>query len=370
MALFDQISLDDWLFTEETTAFDNGQDQALLIAANRLPSSILSASPPCHHSNNLQDFLTPLQTPTFAPNSDKSQLSVGARLYLQSLTSGRPDDLQHTSFINQFKLSTPWISSSSYISPVIRTSTFQTPEQPTSSSLQETSTSKAKDSSFLDLIRATQPSTANPSPERPLAKILRFSASSTNIPSLLSPCKLLTPPATKGKENHVISDFVSNSTDTHVTPTRPSLLGIANLSPLTPLTPASVGRSSDDIVPIANKQTKRTFMDLESPSPFSRMKRPCRMLRSSGLNPTDDDCNSQLMQRSVRVPLVQSPCPTNIKPTYSNRPIFTCGKIEISTDFPLFYRRFPTSSFFQTLPSECFSRDAPSFTTSTLIIAP
>ena len=369
MALSDPISLNEWLFTQETTAFDNGPspDPALLIAANSLPSSISSTSPLCHNSKNLKDFLTPLQTPTFSPNSDKSQLSVGARLYLPSLTSGRPDDLQHTPFINQFKLSTPWISSSSYISPVIRTSTFQTPEQPTPSSLQESSTSKTKDSSFLDLIRATRPSTANSSPERPLAEIIQFPTSSTNIQPLLSPCKLLTPPATNGKENAVICDFVSDSTDIPVTPTRPSLFSIAALSPLTPLTPAS---PSDNIFPIATKQTKRTFMELESPSPFPRSKRPCRKLRSSGLNSTDDICDGHLPQRSDRVPLVQSPYLTNVKSTYSNRPIFNCGKIEISTDFPLFYRRFPAPSFFQTLSSECFSRDAPSFTTSILIIVP
>lgn len=145
---------------------------------------------------------------------------------------------------------------------------------------------KQTNQSFLERLLASAPSPASTrsSPERPLAQLC---LKSTQTPS-------------------------RNSAD------------IFALSPLTPLTPATSTH--------VNLKRRLALQDqLTSPTPLPRNKR----LRHSYPNLTPLSPAAS----------VSSP---SILPTFTARTFPNVESLHVSPLFPLFYRRFPTSSFFQT----------------------
>ena len=107
-----------------------------------------------------------------------------------------------------------------------------------------------------------------------------------------------------------------------------------NLSPLTPLSPCS---SLDGSSNLAN--SKRRPMEIgdrfSSPSPVPRKKRRCcRLNYAESSSPPPNAVSNPLMDAMPGGP---GPCYT----------IRSFHDIEVSLNFPLFYRRYPLSSYFQ-----------------------
>ena len=180
---------------------------------------------------------------------------------------------------------------------------------------------------------------------------------------LLSPCKLV--PSTSNNisvDNRAVLDIPASPPDVSgsftVAPL-PLVKAIAEqdiVSPLTPLTPLS---SSPGLSPPTPPpplkiviKLKRRSMDEFPTTPPRRSKRSRRTILVDKLSPiTDQSSSSPLTELSPEFN------PTN--PQNHRRPVYTNRKlpptIEISANYPLFYRRFPASRHFQMDDSEYIS---------------
>ncbi|KAJ7902664.1 hypothetical protein B0H14DRAFT_2667107 [Mycena olivaceomarginata] len=219
-----------------------------------------------------------------------------------------------TPFGKSFELSDDWIPSGSYVSPIIRAS--RTKQQPLKLFSSPTM-------SFMDRLKATSSPSGASVPPRHAKHHARSSS------PLLSPYRLTLPlRASVKKENRTLAqvrapfliDLFSSSPLTAspisrrslslkallLSPQRP-VNSLFPLSPLTPLTPKSPPA-------IDGKSKKRRLSPSISESPTSRAKRT--------------------RYNTPRVPPRTLP-----------------ASVVVSPDFPLFYRRFPASSYFQTADS-------------------
>ncbi|KAJ6510387.1 hypothetical protein C8R45DRAFT_387482 [Mycena sanguinolenta] len=243
-----------------------------------------------------------------------------------------------TPFGKGFELSDDWIPSGSYISPVIRASSHAKAKQPPLKLFHRPAIS------FVDRLKAS----SSPSTVPPLAK---HNTSSSSI--LLSPCKLTAVSARK--ENHpsfqpqhipadlfsMVSSPLTSSPLSRFHPKfqaesispRRQAHSLFPLSPLTPLTPSPQKSTSRDIresMPPA-KPKKRPLSVSISESPTTRAKRP-------RYNPRPE--NSTAGKRTQ----------AGTAPIWSSRTL--PPRFVVSSDFPLFYRRFPASAYFQAVESE------------------
>ncbi|KAF8170679.1 hypothetical protein K438DRAFT_1684352 [Mycena galopus ATCC 62051] len=254
-----------------------------------------------------------------------------------------------TPFGKSFELSDDWIPSGSYISPVIRASQTKQPAL-------KLFTSPAI--SFMDRLKASSsPPSAAGVPPRHAKHTARSS------PPLLSPCRL-TVRASAKKENlspvqsrapfpvdlfpsSPLTSFASSPISRRpipkfkpflISPQRPvkSLFPVSPMSPLTPSPHKSTPLSSKKNIPPAldAKPKKRRLSLSLSESPMTRAKR----VRYNNLR-----------QESARTPVL--PVSRSAAPILSSRRTLPPTPFVVSLDFPLFYRRFPASSYFQTAES-------------------
>ncbi|RDB22399.1 hypothetical protein Hypma_010504 [Hypsizygus marmoreus] len=348
----------------------NIQDPCAATSSPSYPSSVLSAvSPDRSLSTPLKPNgypalpLIPIFTPDDKPDAPSSPES---HFNLSPLTFRPIDDLQSTPFGDIYQLSMPWISSDSYISPVVRASSFGTPskddskEAPERTNRRVSSARKKKNTPFLERLRATVPSPASSSPDRPLAEVLRMRVDA--LPPLLSPIKTSIPRnmdenATRYSEHIALQHDGHDYADV-VTPERRTT-DIMALSPLTPLTPGLPSVLPPRIPakkgPGANRP-KRKLAYQDSFSPLPQLKKTRRGLRSSTLEmysyKSSPDVLDTPTSSSVSAPsLPASPLAFTV-PIFTTRTFPASRPIEISPDYPLFYRRFPVSSYFQATPSE------------------
>ena len=176
-----------------------------------------------------------------------------------------------------------------------------------------------------------------------------------SVPLLLSPCKLVLSPFVAPQ---TVADFPlslelptvgQDSEQTNfLTPPR-ATLDLDALSPLTPLTQLSSSPESVPPLKIILKLKRKPSVTIDPSTPVRRSKRPKRSvalaLFDSPLTPED----ATATQRSSS-PEYTPDGRQNLVPVFSNRTL--PPDIEISDNFPLFYRRFPASSYYQTGDTE------------------
>ena len=246
------------------------------------------------------------------------------------------------------------------ISPVVRADTLQE-SQVVPNKLSSGPKKKLKNrnrrnqaTSFVQKLRSV------PSPAVPSALDLLEEPISQR---LLSPCKLV--PSTSNNLRNLsvdirtvpdiptspLSDVSGSST---VAPLVKASAERDILSPLTPLTllSSSPGSSSPPPPPPPLKiviKLKRKSIDELPTTPPRRSKRPRRTaLVDMRLSPiTNQNSSSPL---AVSSPEFNPTSQTHRRPVYTNRKL--PSTIEISTNYPLFYRRFPASRYFQMDDSE------------------
>jgi hypothetical protein len=319
---------------------DSAMDRDLLIA-NRYPMSILSGksvfSPSnvsCKSSILSLDPMTPTLDVGHRPKT--RPVTLESDYALSPLTSRNMTCLQNTPFDDCYRLSTPLASPNSYISPIVRASSFGYSDDVSQHSFPISTGFNFKGPSFLDRLHASIPSNSSSTcPDH------------ARTSGLLSPCKSL----------------MARPVLPQTTPKQKPLRGASStpLSPLTPLTPLP-----EDAMPFQSPITqnlppfsastsstsiKRRLATQDSPSPLSRPNKSRRVLRSSYSEALQ--LFSELETRHNVLPEPPSPRPAF---QYLSKPIFTNrafpSVVPISPDFPMFYRRFPASSFFQEPPSE------------------
>ena len=175
---------------------------------------------------------------------------------------------------------------------------------------------------------------------------------------LLSPCKLV--PSTSDNisvDNRAVLDIPASPLDvsgSFAAAPLPLVKASAErdiVSPLTPLTPlsSSPGLSPSPPPPPPLKiilKLKRRSMDEVPTTPPRRSKRSRRTTLVDKLSPiTGQSPSSPLTELSPEF------IPTTTNPETHRRPVYTNRKlpptIEISANYPLFYRRFPASRYFQ-----------------------
>ena len=214
-------------------------------------------------------------------------------------------------------------------------------------------------SSFVQKLRSV------PSPAKTLVPSAPDLLEEPIFQRLLSPCKLV--PSTSNNisaDNRAVLDIPPTSPLSDVSGSftvAPLPLVKANaerdiVSPLTPLTPlsSSPGPSPPPPPPplkivLKLNKLKRRSMDEFLTTPPRRSKRSRRATLVDILSPiTDQSSSSSLTDLSPEFN------PTN--PQNHRRPVYTNRKlpptIEISANYPLFYRRFPASRYFQMDDSE------------------
>ncbi|KAF8621709.1 hypothetical protein AX15_007570 [Amanita polypyramis BW_CC] len=112
----------------------------------------------------------------------------------------------------------------------------------------------------------------------------------------------------------------------------PTPLTCLALSPLTPLTPFISPKHVEQATRKRKLKKEPEESVLSSPSPVPRKRRRFHRLKCTGPNPS-----------SLNPILDQAP-DAKLRPYYTNR---SFSDIEVSLDFPLFYRRYPLSSYLQ-----------------------
>ncbi|KAJ7186725.1 hypothetical protein C8R46DRAFT_1273573 [Mycena filopes] len=252
---------------------------------------------------------TTLQPSVFSPFRSAANTSIDdtpALPFIDSLMrtpadfSISPKDVI-TPFGKSFQLSDDWLVSGSYISPVIHT-------QRTKQQLLKLFSSPSM--SFMDRLQhSSSPPSINASPRYPKNR-------ARAPPPLLSPCSLTALPRHSAKKENFSARRPFQSLIS-ASPAR-ALLPISPLSPLTPSPNKSVSfKSSASPAPVGAKAKKRRLSMTEfAESPTMRVKR------------------------------ARYSAPSASGPLFSTR-AFPSTDFIVSPDFPLFYRRFPASSYFQ-----------------------
>jgi hypothetical protein len=177
-----------------------------------------------------------------------------------------------------------------------------------------------------------------------------------SVPLLLSPCKLVLSPfiASETVTDLLLSlwTFLSVGQDSEQTNflTPPcATLDLDALSPLTPLTQLSSSPESVPPLKIILKLKRKPSVTIDPSTPVRRSKRPRQSvavtLFDSPLTPEDATATQRSSSPEYSPAGLQ-----NLVPVFSNRTL--PPDIEISENFPLFYRRFPASSYYQTGDTE------------------
>ncbi|KAJ7629357.1 hypothetical protein DFH06DRAFT_1225475 [Mycena polygramma] len=300
------------------------------------PDFLPLASPFDHaHNSSVSFSSTALNSRPFiflsrldSPSNSNERLADPATSPLADTIMSTPADLTMSShtftpFTKKFELSDDWIHSGSYISPVIHS------QQAKQAPLRLFSSPAL---SFLDRLQASS-SPSSAVPPRHGARVL---------PPLLSPCKLITRSrASAKKENlslaQLCAQFPADSSSPsasspvsrrpfkvlpRISPQRPANT-LFPVSPLTPLTPSpnksTAGTTKNSVPPTKPRKRRRSMS--ESPAPLAKR---------------------------ARYNLEAPPSPVaKSEPVFSTR-TFPSIDFVVSADFPLFYRRFPASSYFQT----------------------
>jgi hypothetical protein len=283
-------------------------------------------------------------------------------------------DLQHSSsFGTYFDLteSSEVAPSISDLSPVIRADKVQEyllpeKEQPRSKLRKKKRRAKKSQnlSLFEDRLRASVPTQdedimAAVRQEIPSATLnvtpgiidtpLEPPAPHPSVPLLLPPCELVLTgsiapeavidvslplePLTIGQED---SERAGCSTP-------PRLLHSADaLSPLTPLTPHSSSPEPGLPLKIILKLKRKLPVTVDPSTPVRRSKRP---RRSVAVAPMDPPSSPEEASKQLSSPEYTPAEQHNLVPAFSKRTL--PADIEVSQNFPLFYRRFPASSYYQ-----------------------
>lgn len=290
------------------------------------------------------------QSPQFLPSSTSLFASSASKFIEDLQTSVSP-------FGNYFGHSAAPFASLPLgdISPVVRADESQSGPNKLSSGPKKLRNRNRRNqtSSFVQKLRSV-PSAKTPFPsapdllEEPIVQRL-----------LLSPCKLV--PSTSNNisvDNRAELDIPASPPDVSGSFTAaplPLVKAIAERdidSPLTPLS-SSPGLSPPPHPPLKIVlKLKRKFMDKLPTTPPRRSKRSRRTNLVDVLSPiTDQSTSSPLTELS---PEFNPTNPQNHRwPVYTNRKL--PPTIEISANYPLFYRRFPASRYFQLDDSEYIS---------------
>jgi hypothetical protein len=303
------------------------------------------------------------QTPQFLPSSSSS-----TSLFASS-ASNFIEDLQTSvsPFGNYFGDSAAPFSSLPLgdVSPVVRADDPLQESQAGSNKL-SSGPKKLRDrnrrnqaSSFVQRLRSV------PSPAKTLVPFAPDLLEEPIYQRLRSPCKLV--PSTSNNisvDNRAVLDILASPPDVSGSFTAaplPLVKASAErdiVSPLTPLTPLSSSQGLSPSPPppplkIVLKLKRRSMDELPTTPPPRRSKRSRRTILVDKLSPiiTDQSSSSPLTDLSPEFN------PTN--PQNNRRPVYTNRKlpatIEISANYPLFYRRFPASRYFQMDDSEYVS---------------
>ncbi|KAF8970983.1 hypothetical protein BDZ97DRAFT_1411822 [Flammula alnicola] len=277
-------------------------------------------------------------------------------------------ELQSASFGNYYDLaatSLPTEAVLSDISPVVRADRLQ--EHFLSNDKPAPSKSKKKkrrnkhskaQSSFVEKLQAVSslPRHPSPVPASDPGDLELLSLPGTSLESalaialpqtvLLSPCKLVSTLSPSVQLQQSLDDTTLPILPIHGTSSQElresvgpicTLASIETLSPLTPLTPLT---SSPEPLPRLKITLKLKRKAAEPSTPLRRSKRPRRdaIVESP---PSPEASNPSASEASSPEP---SP-PESLRPVYATRTL--PATIEISANFPLFYRRFPASSYYQ-----------------------
>ncbi|KAJ7227261.1 hypothetical protein GGX14DRAFT_629086 [Mycena pura] len=318
-------------------------------------------------TGDFDSFVSTLQPATFRslfnPPSDHSlafKPSCNPNIFLADLSPSTDDvtclptdfvfspDHSVTPLGKNFDLSDDWVVSESYISPVIRASHTQFRRL------------SSPPMSFMDRLQVQQlsfPLGAVPNARSPplLLSPLRLASSKENIPGAqhrfrlpVHDYSLLTLPSPTSSSESVSgrgnarTEFKPLLSKRLITPQR-----LANtpllLSPLTPLTPSphkSESLVSNPVPPnppdsVAKLKKRRLSV---SESPTFRAKRARHNLYEADRSST----NTPVTVCSL--PLAESP---PCRPPIFGTRVFPSTNFLMSPDFPLFYRRFPASSYFE-----------------------
>ena len=336
-----------WLLSVSSTCasspFRQSSESPDPLAADWLPGS----SSPCPTGNlNSDVFLsldsTLVNSPSFAFVSDDCPLPSSSLFHSPSLTGV----LTNSPFGNYLNLYDPLPSLSfSDVSPVIRASRNQDDppllEKENQVPKKRKKVSKHRNvSSFLENLHSEAPPAIRllASPSRPLppqlsSDLTLLDHSSASLPVLLSPVKLpLAIPA-----------------PIFTTPPRPSPFN-PPLPPLSPLTPLS---SLTDEEPSQSQSLKikivlkRKHPDANPCTPVKRTKRPRRShpLIFYPSSPEFDPSPEPRDASPASDDGLDAFDGDDSHPVYSNRTLPT--NIEVSSAFPLLYRRFPVSTYYQ-----------------------
>lgn len=239
-----------------------------------------------------------------------------------------PQDSENAFAFGQ-PLYNPWLLPGTYVSPIVRASEtgVRLPEQlaSTPGSLRPSS----KKTSFMErLLR--QPSSS-----------VEDAQVTTDV-GLRSPPRLETPTSTPKWD---FSSVTSASTPSTVTPKRLGYMSPS--SPLTPLTSPLAPPGQDDIVTKMRLRKRKSAPPNSWALPEPRIKKRRSRRESTADSHPDPAPRDHPKAASRSIPITTGP------PEYTTRKPCSTRDIEISPDFPLFYRRFPASSYFQPSGARC-----------------
>lgn len=262
-------------------------------------------------------FASKSPAPSFVPSTPTKYDSINATGHLSPTTHFSDGSLVFLRDIDSpFNIRTTSSWSSSDLSPVIRAasaSSLSYPQVP--SQLKLNASSAMPDENCPPVSKLTVPAT----PKHRLRSGKCF-----HVP-LISSKNSLTSPGTRPNIDALFDG-----------PSTPVPLPSFTLSPLTPLTPLTP-LSSPQYLEQAQRQRRLLRKEpvedeLSSPSPMPRKRRRLHLLKHT--------------ESSSPAPKTASDYAPDAKfqPRYSTR---SFPDIEVSLDFPLFYRRYPLSSYFQ-----------------------
>ncbi|KAJ3501277.1 hypothetical protein NLJ89_g9411 [Agrocybe chaxingu] len=182
---------------------------------------------------------------------------------------------------------------------------------------------------------------------KPIAEALE---QATNVapPALLSPCKIAPARSPRPQLGKTFTVDVHATLPSQDAPLLPLLLPSASLSarslfdsPLTPLTPLTSSPAASPIsAPVPPKITLKIKHLAADPAPATPVRRSKRPRRATIIESSPVESEFTPSEQAT------SPEPgTDSTPVFTNRTL--PASVEISPNFPLFYRRLPLSAYYQ-----------------------